>query len=107
MALCGGGFGFFQSPNNRAIISTTPRARSGGASGMLGTARLLGQSTGTALVALLFDVVGASAPVWALVIAAGVAVLAALVSMVRLAPQAKDRKSNGALGSMSPSGSRS
>ena len=107
MALCGVGFGFFQSPNNRAIISATPRARSGGASGMLGTARLLGQSTGTALVALLFGVVGARAPVWALVIAAGVAVLAALVSMVRLAPQAKDRKSNGTLGSMSPPGSRS
>ena len=89
MALCGVGFGFFQSPNNRAIISATPRARSGGASGMLGTARLLGQSIGTALVALLFNLVGARAPVWALVIGAGVALLAALVSMVRLAPLAR------------------
>ena len=25
MALCGVGFGFFQSPNNRAIISAAPR----------------------------------------------------------------------------------
>ncbi len=88
MALCGVGFGFFQSPNNRAIISAAPRARSGGASGMLGTARLLGQSTGTALVALLFGVAGTQAPVWALGIAAGIALLAALVSMVRLAAPA-------------------
>lgn len=88
MALCGVGFGFFQSPNNRAIISAAPRARSGGASGMLGTARLLGQSTGTALVALLFGVAGSQAPVWALGIAAGIALLAALVSTVRLAARA-------------------
>lgn len=88
MALCGVGFGFFQSPNNRAILSAAPRSRSGGASGMMGTARLLGQSTGTALVALLFGAVGVRAPVWALVIATGVALLAALVSMVRLATRA-------------------
>jgi MFS family permease len=46
MALCGAGFGLFQSPNNHTIISSAPRQRSGGASGMLGTARLLGQSSG-------------------------------------------------------------
>ncbi|MDB5453726.1 MAG: multidrug transporter, partial [Caulobacteraceae bacterium] len=27
MALCGAGFGFFQSPNNRAMVSSAPRAR--------------------------------------------------------------------------------
>jgi DHA2 family multidrug resistance protein-like MFS transporter len=51
MALAGAGFGLFQSPNNRAMISAAPRERSGGASGMLGTARLLGQAIGAALVA--------------------------------------------------------
>src|SRR6202021_2155772 len=40
MAVCGLGFGFFQSPNNRALIGSAPRHRSGGASGMLGTAPL-------------------------------------------------------------------
>ena len=46
MVLCGAGFGLFQSPNNHTIISAAPRNRSGGASGMLGTARLLGQTSG-------------------------------------------------------------
>src|SRR5450756_2576965 len=52
MALSGAGFGLFQTPNNRTMIAAAPRERSGGASGMLGTARLLGQTTGAALVAL-------------------------------------------------------
>lgn len=55
MILCGAGFGLFQSPNNHTIITSAPRDRSGGASGMLGTARLLGQSTGAALVALMLN----------------------------------------------------
>ncbi len=50
MALAGAGFGLFQTPNNRTMIAAAPRERSGGASGMLGTARLLGQTTGAALV---------------------------------------------------------
>ncbi len=53
MALAGIGFGLFQSPNNRTMIAAAPRERSGGASGMLGTARLLGQTIGAALVAML------------------------------------------------------
>ena len=46
MALCGMGFGLFQTPNNVTIVSSAPTHRSGGASGMLGTARLLGQTFG-------------------------------------------------------------
>ena len=48
MALSGAGFGLFQAPNNRTMIAAAPRERSGGASGMLGTARLLGQTIGAA-----------------------------------------------------------
>jgi DHA2 family multidrug resistance protein-like MFS transporter len=84
MALCGAGFGLFQSPNNRAILGSAPRERSGGASGMLGTARLTGQTTGAALLALLFGLFGAHAPVHALGVAAGIALLAAAVSATRL-----------------------
>lgn len=54
MTVCGIGFGFFQSPNNRAIISAAPRHRSGAASGMLSTARLTGQTIGGVTVALIF-----------------------------------------------------
>jgi MFS transporter, DHA2 family, multidrug resistance protein len=82
MAVCGLGFGLFQSPNNRAIINAAPRERSGGASGMLGTARLLGQTMGAAFVALLFGL--SAGTVVALSIAAGIALVAALVSCVRL-----------------------
>ena len=84
MALCGAGFGLFQSPNNRAIITSAPRERSGGASGMLGTARLLGQTIGAALVALMFSLVGGRATVWSLGLAAGIALLAAAVSCTRM-----------------------
>ena len=84
MMLCGAGFGLFQSPNNRAIITSAPHARSGGASGMLGTARLLGQTIGAALVALMFSLFGVRATVWALGLAAAIALLAAAVSCTRL-----------------------
>jgi DHA2 family multidrug resistance protein-like MFS transporter len=84
MALCGAGFGLFQSPNNRVIITSAPRERSGGASGMLGTARLLGQTVGAALMALMFSLFGGRATVWALGLAAGIALLAAVVSYTRL-----------------------
>jgi DHA2 family multidrug resistance protein-like MFS transporter len=52
--ICGIGFGFFQTPNNVMIIESAPTKRSGAAGGMLGMARLSGQTLGTALVALLF-----------------------------------------------------
>ncbi|WP_241723366.1 MFS transporter [Raoultella sp. HC6] len=84
MALCGAGFGLFQSPNNHTIVSSAPSHRSGGASGMLGTARLLGQSTGAALVALLFNLQGNGGTHTALLLAGGLAVVAATVSGLRV-----------------------
>ncbi|HMA89581.1 MAG TPA: MFS transporter [Burkholderiales bacterium] len=84
MALCGAGFGLFQSPNNRAILSSAPRERSGGASGMLGTARLLGQTSGAALVALMFGVFHAHATIVALGTASGISLVAAAVSGTRM-----------------------
>jgi MFS transporter, DHA2 family, multidrug resistance protein len=84
MALCGVGFGLFQSPNNRAILSSAPRERSGGASGMLGTARLLGQTSGAALVALMFGVFHAHATIVALGAASGISLVAAAVSGTRM-----------------------
>ena len=54
LAVCGLGFGFFQSPNNRLIIGSAPRERSGGAAGLQSTGRLIGQSLGTALMAVAF-----------------------------------------------------
>ncbi len=61
MLLSGLGFGFFQSPNNRLLVSSAPPERSGAGSGMLATARLTGQTIGSALVALSFSLTGARA----------------------------------------------
>ena len=84
MALCGLGFGVFQTPNNRAMITSAPPARSGGASGMLSTARLFGQSSGAALVALVFGLAGHPATRTAVLTAAGFAGAAMAVSLLRL-----------------------
>jgi DHA2 family multidrug resistance protein-like MFS transporter len=84
MALSGVGFGLFQTPNNRTMIAAAPRERSGGASGMLGTARLLGQTTGAALVALFLARSPADGTQYSLLTGAGFALLGAVLSMLRL-----------------------
>ncbi|WP_226911379.1 MFS transporter [Gallaecimonas mangrovi] len=84
MVICGAGFGLFQSPNNHTIVSSAPRHRSGGASGMLGTARLVGQTTGAALVALAFNYFSDAGTHVSLLIAGSFAVFAAVVSTLRL-----------------------
>ncbi len=86
MAVCGLGFGFFQSPNNRLLVSSAPRERSGAGSGMLATARLLGQTTGSALVAVMFGLTTGVAQGAALALAVGAAFTAtgAVLSTLRL-----------------------
>lgn len=83
MAICGIGFGLFQAPNNRAIINAAPLSRSGGASGMLSTARLLGQSLGAAIAALAFGLLAHWGMAGALLIAAGFAILGLCFSSLR------------------------
>jgi DHA2 family multidrug resistance protein-like MFS transporter len=92
MALCGVGFGLFQSPNNRAMVTVTPRARSGAAGGMLATARLLGQTTGAVVVASVFHLAGVGASPWLLFGAAGAAAVAACVSLLRLRVATPERR---------------
>jgi DHA2 family multidrug resistance protein-like MFS transporter len=87
IVICGLGFGFFQSPNNRAIIVSAPRERSGGAGAIQSTARLLGQTIGAALVALIFGLAGPSggtSPAVAILLAAGFSAAAAIASVSRL-----------------------
>ena len=86
MAVCGFGFGLFQSPNNHAILTSAPAARSGAASGMLGTARLTGQTIGAVLLAAIFSAAGAHSahgPGVALACAAGFAAVAGVFSGLR------------------------
>lgn len=84
MLVCGAGFGLFQSPNLKAIMSSAPAHRSGGASGTVATSRLLGQSLGAALVALCFGVAPGHGPVLALTLAAMFAGGASVVSFSRM-----------------------
>ena len=81
MAMCGFGFGLFQTP---ILISSAPQNRSGGASGMLGMARLTGQTTGASLVALMFVVFPVDGTYASLYFAGGFATLAAIVSFTRV-----------------------
>jgi DHA2 family multidrug resistance protein-like MFS transporter len=84
MALCGLGFGIFQSPNNRTIVSAAPKPRSGAAGGMLATARLLGQTAGAVAVGVAFHLAGVRITPTLLFAASIAAVVAAVISLLRL-----------------------
>ena len=85
MTVCGAGFGFFQSPNLRALMSAAPPHRAGGASGTIATSRLLGQAIGAALTAFCFSLSGVQGSTYALWLGAGFAAFAAVASVMRLA----------------------
>ena len=89
MMLCGFGFGFFQTPNMKAIMTSAPPQRSGSASGIVATARLVGQTTGAAFAALCFGLVGRDGAVLALALGAGFAGLGSVMSFLRLAVAGK------------------
>jgi len=84
MVICGVGFGFFQTPNMRAIMLSAPPHRSGSASGIVATARLIGQTTGAALAALCFSLAGREGATLALALGAGFAAVGAIMSLLRL-----------------------
>jgi DHA2 family multidrug resistance protein-like MFS transporter len=89
MAICGLGFGLFQTPNMKALMSSAPSGRSGGASSIVATARLIGQTTGAALAALCFTLAGREGATLALALGAGFAAVGSVMSFLRLlaAPQ--------------------
>jgi DHA2 family multidrug resistance protein-like MFS transporter len=84
MAVCGLGFGLFQSPNNRTIVSAAPKPRSGAAGGMLATARLLGQTTGAVAVGVAFHLAGVRVTPQLLLAASIAALAAAGISLLRM-----------------------
>lgn len=90
LAVCGIGFGLFQSPNNHTIVTAAPPHRSGGAAGMLGTARLTGQSLGALLIGLLYGLQTGQpgrVPALALLMAAGLAAIGGVTSLLRVRVQ--------------------
>ena len=89
MAVCGFGFGFFQAPNIKALMSSAPAGRSGSASGIVATARLTGQTTGAALAALCFGIAGSEGATVALVLGAAFAAVGCVMSCLRLIVRAQ------------------
>lgn len=85
MAVCGIGFGLFQTPNNIVMVIATPVKRTGGAGGMQSTARLVGQTLGATIVTVVFAIMSDSLkPVdTCLYIALGVAIIAGIFSLSR------------------------
>lgn len=96
MAVCGMGFGLFQTPNNIVMVMATPIERTGGAGGMQSTARLVGQTLGATLVTLIFamtasDVISANV---CLCVALGFAVVAGSFSISRTGKINRQRKTS-------------
>jgi DHA2 family multidrug resistance protein-like MFS transporter len=84
MALCGVGFGLFQTPNNRTLYLAAPAHRTGAAGGMQGTARLAGQTAGALGLTALFSLSpGGEAARVGLLLAAVPALAGAAISLTR------------------------
>lgn len=77
MFVGGIGFGFFQTPNNRALLAGAPRRRSGAAGGLQAVTRVFGQGVGMGLVAMVFAWGGAFGPQLGI----GVALVSALIAL--------------------------
>jgi MFS transporter, DHA2 family, multidrug resistance protein len=85
IAVCGSGMGLFQQPNARSIIMSAPPERTGGVGAIQGTARLLGQSIGAALVAMIFGFLGgAHGAKIAIFCACGFALVGVVTSLSRM-----------------------
>jgi DHA2 family multidrug resistance protein-like MFS transporter len=89
LALSGVGFGFFQSPNMLALMRSAPVERSGGASGLLATSRLFGQSMGAATVAICLSLLAPNGLSTAIGLGAAIAIIGSGVSFSRLLPGAR------------------
>ncbi len=84
LAACGAGFGLFQTANNRNMFLSAPPDRSGAAGGMQGTARLIGQTAGAVITALLLEATSMqAAPGMAFGLGALLTLAAGLVSLLR------------------------
>jgi MFS family permease len=54
LALAGVGMGFFQAPNNSAVMGAIPRPKLGAGGGLLATSRNVGMAIGVAIAGSLF-----------------------------------------------------
>ncbi|GAB2927049.1 MFS transporter [Hafnia psychrotolerans] len=83
--ICGIGFGCFQSPNNREMLSNASRENSGYASGVLAIMRTFGQCLGTAFVGVMLSIYAANSAIQeghAVQLSLWLAVMATLLAIV-------------------------
>ncbi|MFV9475453.1 MFS transporter [Advenella sp. RU8] len=83
MFLAGMGFGFFQTPNNKAMLLSTPIHRSSATGGAQATTRLFGQGVGGAIVALCFSISQNEGAIYALAASVVITVIAVLINLIR------------------------
>jgi len=82
--MAGLGFGLFQTPNNRILLLSAPKIRSGAAGAMQGTARLLGQTLGGISMSVIFATLpGEVSLQFAILMASVCAAIAGMVSLSR------------------------
>ena len=84
IAVAGVGFSMLQPPNNKAMLTTAPKHRIGGASGMISVSRLSGQTIGGMLVALTLGLAHPAPTNTCLALAAFTAYVAAGFSFLRV-----------------------
>jgi DHA2 family multidrug resistance protein-like MFS transporter len=93
LAACGAGFGLFQTANNRNLFLSAPPERSGAAGGLQGTARLIGQTSGAVVAAMLLEATSLqTAPRLAFGVGALLTLTAGLVSLLRTGSPAPQRQ---------------
>jgi DHA2 family multidrug resistance protein-like MFS transporter len=84
VAFCGIGFGLFQTPNNRIMLTSAPQERSGAAGGVMTMARMIGMTLGAALATIMLDLYGTRGAHEAIVIAAVASGLGVVVAVMRM-----------------------
>ncbi|GGD86394.1 multidrug MFS transporter [Aureimonas endophytica] len=107
LVLAGFGFGVFQTPNNKVLITSAPRERSGGASGIQSSARLVGQSMGVAVLAVIFGLLPDYRTEAALWLAAALAAAGVLPSWLRRTDRRRGAGNGPEEGAELPAGSAS
>ncbi len=97
LALEGAGMGFFQPPNNSAVMGALPQAKLGSGGGLLATARNLGMVTGVSMGGALLAWAGRTSFVagWRVALGSGavLALAAGLLALVK--PDAPGRAAGG------------
>jgi len=83
MMLGGLGFGFFQTPNNRALLGAAARERAGAVGGLQAVTRVFGQTVGAALVASAFATSEQWGPSIGLLVGTSFALIALAVNIRR------------------------